>query len=135
MRTDPRGATDTLFRMLADPTRRQILDLLAERGPLNVTELVEEFPDLVASGISKHLMGLRAAGLVQAQREGRQQIYALEAEAMHGALAPWLRKYDRFWQQALERLRDAAEEDDGEERSAKAKTGAATGKIRKRRSQ
>jgi DNA-binding transcriptional ArsR family regulator len=134
MRADPQGATDTLFRMLADPTRRQILDLLAERGPLNVTELAEEFPGLVASGISKHLMGLRAAGLVQAQREGRQQIYALEADAMRNALAPWLRKYDLFWQQALERLRDAAEEDDEGERRAKTRTGATAGKIHKGRS-
>lgn len=113
MRTDPaESATDTLFRMLADPTRRQILDLIAERGPLNVSQLAEEFPDLVASGISKHLMGLRGAGLVQANRDGRQQIYSLEAEAMRNALAPWLRKYDRFWQQALERLRDLAENDE-----------------------
>jgi DNA-binding transcriptional ArsR family regulator len=112
MRNDVRtDATDTLFRMLADPTRRRILDLLAEQGPLNVTELAEEFPDLVASGISKHLMGLRGAGLVQANREGRQQIYSLEAKAMQDALAPWLRKYDRFWQQALERLRDLAEDE------------------------
>ena len=87
------------------------LDLLAEQGPLNVTELAEEFPDLVVSGISKHLMGLRGAGLVQATREGRQQIYALEAKAMQDALTPWLRKYDRFWQQALERLRDLAEDE------------------------
>jgi DNA-binding transcriptional ArsR family regulator len=112
MRAD---ATDTLFKILADPTRRHILDLLAERGPLNVTELAEEFPDLVASGISKHLMGLRGAGLVQANREGRQQIYSLEAKAMQDALAPWLKKYNRFWQQALERLRDLAEEDETEE--------------------
>jgi len=96
MRAD---ATDTLFKMLADPTRRRILDLLAEQGPLNVTELAEEFPDLVASGISKHLMGLRGAGLVQANK------------AMQDALAPWLKKYDRFWQQALERLRDLAEDE------------------------
>ena len=116
MRTDARreAATDTLFRMLADPTRRHILDLLAERGPLNVTELAEEFPDLVTSGISKHLMGLRSAGLVRAKRDGRQQIYALETQAMGDALAPWLRKYDRFWQQALERLRDLAEQDEEE---------------------
>ena len=109
MRTD---ATDTLFKMLADPTRRRILDLLAEKGPLNVTELVDEFPDLVASGISKHLMGLRGAGLVRANRKGRQQIYALEAQAMRDALAPWLKKYDRFWQDALERLRDLAEDEE-----------------------
>lgn len=113
MRTDTRteDATDTLFRMLADPTRRRILDLLAEQGPLSVTGLAEEFPDLVASGISKHLMGLRGAGLVSADRDGRQQIYSLEAEAMRAVLAPWLRKYDRFWQHALERLRDAVEGD------------------------
>ena len=97
--------------MLADPTRRRILDLLAERGPLNVTALAADFPDLVVSGISKHLMGLRSAGLVQANREGRQKIYSLEAAAMTEALAPWLRKYDRFWQSALERLRDLSEND------------------------
>jgi DNA-binding transcriptional ArsR family regulator len=104
-------ATDTLFRALADPTRRQILDLLAERGPLNVSQLAAKFPDLVTSGISKHLMGLRAAGLVHANREGRQQIYRLDAGAVTGALAPWLMKYDRYFLSALERLRDAAEED------------------------
>ena len=109
---DRQGATDTLFRMLADPTRRRILDLLAEKGPLNVTELAGEFPDLVASGISKHLMGLRAQGYVHANREGRQQIYTLDAAAIGDGLAPWLRKYDRFWGKALERLRELAEEDD-----------------------
>ena len=132
MRTDPRaeGATDTLFRMLADPTRRRILDLLAERGPLNVTELAEEFPSLVASGISKHLMGLRSAGLVAANREGRQQIYALEAQAMRDALAPWLKKYDRFWQQALEHLRDLAEADEANESG---KTGSRRAKHRRQK--
>jgi len=123
VRTDHQkeGATDTLFKILADPTRRRILDLLAEQGPLNVTELAEEFPGLVTSGISKHLMGLRSAGLVHANREGRQQIYSLEPEAITGTLADWLKKYDRFWQKALERLRDLAEEET-EEESTRAKT-------------
>jgi DNA-binding transcriptional ArsR family regulator len=70
--------SDTLFRTLADPTRWRILDLLAERGPMNVGQLASAFPDLVVSGISKHVMGLRAAGLVSADRHGRQQIYRLE---------------------------------------------------------
>jgi DNA-binding transcriptional ArsR family regulator len=108
VRTDK---ADTLFKVLADPTRRQILDLLAERGPLNVSQLAAEFPDLVTSGISKHLMGLRAAALVHANREGRQRIYSLDAEAVTGTLAPWLAKYDRYFRAALERLRDLAEED------------------------
>lgn len=104
--------TDALFKILADPTRRRILDLLAVKGPLSVTQLAGEFPDLVVSGISKHLMGLRSEGLVHADREGRQQIYHLDGRAMHKRLAPWLKKYDRFWGHALERLRDLAENED-----------------------
>jgi len=101
--------SDALFRILADPTRRLMLDLLAERGPLTVGELAAEFPDLVTSGISKHLMSLRAAGLVCATRRGRQQIYRLESDAFVAALSPWIAKYERYWTTALERLRDLAE--------------------------
>ena len=103
------GDSDALFRILADPTRRLILDLLAERGPQTVGQLAAEFPDLVTSGISKHLMSLRAAGLVCATRRGRQQIYRLESEAFAAALSPWIAKYDRYWSTALERLRAFAE--------------------------
>ena len=101
--------SDDLFRALADPTRRRILDLLAERGTLTVGQLAEQFPDLVASGISKHLMGLRAAGLVTATRQGRQRLYRIDADALAEALAPWLAKYEPYWAAALERLRDLAE--------------------------
>jgi DNA-binding transcriptional ArsR family regulator len=103
------GDSDALFRILADPTRRLILDLLAERGPLTVGELAAEFPELVTSGISKHLMSLRAAGLVSATRRGRQQIYHLESDAFAAALSPWIAKYERYWSSALERLRTLAE--------------------------
>ena len=103
------SAGDDLFRTLADPTRRRILDLLAERGPLTVSQLAAEFPDLVPSGISKHLMGLRAAGLVSATRQGRRQLYRLNADVIADALAPWLAKYEPYWTAALERLRDLAE--------------------------
>jgi DNA-binding transcriptional ArsR family regulator len=103
--------SDALFRILADPTRRVILDLLAERGPLTVGQLAAEFPDLVTSGISKHLMSLRAAGLVCATRRGRQQIYHLESDAFAAALSPWIAKYERYWSSALERLRALAEKE------------------------
>ena len=103
------GDSDALFRILADPTRRAILDLLAERGPLTVGQLAAEFPELVTSGISKHLMTLRAAGLVCATRRGRQQIYHLESDAFAAALSPWIAKYERYWSTALERLRALAE--------------------------
>ena len=103
------GDSDALFRILADPTRRAILDLLAERGPLTVGQLAAEFPELVTSGISKHLMSLRAAGLVCATRRGRQQIYRLKSDAFAAALSPWIAKYERYWSTALERLRALAE--------------------------
>lgn len=103
------AGSDDLFRILADPTRRRILDLLAERGELAVGQLAAEFPDLVASGISKHLMGLRAAGLVTATRQGRQRLYRIDGDAMAAALAPWLAKYEPYWSAALERLRNLAE--------------------------
>lgn len=105
------GESDALFRILADPTRRLILDLLAERGPLTVGQLSAEFPDLVASGISKHLMGLRAAGLVSATRQGRTQIYQLQPDSLAAGLAPWIAKYEQYWSVALERLRGLAQQD------------------------
>jgi DNA-binding transcriptional ArsR family regulator len=98
-----------VFRVLADPTRRRILDLLADRGPLTVGQLAAEFPDLVSSGISKHLMGLRAARLVTATDQGRQRLYHIDADALSDALAPWLARYEPYWSAALTRLRDLAE--------------------------
>lgn len=111
------STADELFRGLADPTRRRILDLLAERGTLTVSELAAEFPGLVASGISKHLMVLRAAGLVTATQQGRQRFYQIDAKALADALAPWLAKYEPYWSDALERLRDLAENEEPPPRS------------------
>jgi DNA-binding transcriptional ArsR family regulator len=119
--------TDALFRTLVDSTRRQILDLLAERGPLSVRELAAQFPDLVPSGISKHLMGLRAAGLVSAERRGRLQIYRLEPDVLVADLAPWIAKYEQYWSAALERLRKVSQESGTKQELTRRKT-------RKRRS-
>lgn len=104
-------AGDQLFRMLADPTRRRILDLLAEHGELTVGEIAAEFPDLVASGISKHLIGLRAAHLVTATKVGRTQRYRLDAATFSAALTPWLDRYRPYFTDALARLQRLAESD------------------------
>lgn len=98
-----------LFRALADPTRRHILDLLAKKGALTVGQLAAEFPNLVSSGISKHLMALRAAGLVNATRRGRERVYRIDADAFAQGLAPWLATYEKYLSTALERLRELAE--------------------------
>ncbi len=77
---------------------------------MSVGQLAAEFPDLVPSGISKHLMSLRAAGLVSAERQGRSQIYRLEPDALVADLTPWIAKYEQYWSAALERLRHVAQE-------------------------
>lgn len=101
--------TADFFRATADPTRRALLDLLAEQGPLSVGQLAAHFPALVPSGISKHLMLLRQLGFVQAVKHGRERRYQLDAPAVRAALQPWLQKYERFWDDRLQRLRAAAE--------------------------
>jgi len=95
--------------VLADPTRRRILDLLAEHDTLSVGQLAGYFPELVASGISKHLMVLRAAALVGATRQGRKRLYRVEPDVLATALLPWLARYAPYWSGALERLRGLAE--------------------------
>lgn len=106
---------EDVFRVLADPTRRRILDLLAEHGVRSVSELAAEFPDLVASGISKHLMALRAAGLVTATRRGRNQLYRIDADGFTRALGPWLARYEAYWSGSLEALRALAESPPGDD--------------------
>ena len=104
----PDGGGD-FFRALADPTRRRILEILADRGELAVGQLAAEFPDLVASGVSKHLMGLRAAGLVHVTRQGRRRLYRIAPETLAEALAPWFFRYERHWGEALDLLRALSE--------------------------
>lgn len=101
--------TDELFRALSDPTRRAILDLLAQREVMTVNELAAHFPSLVRSGISKHLMALRQAGLVHATRQGREQHYRVNPEAMRRLLHPWVEKYEKYWDERLDSLRQVAE--------------------------
>jgi len=60
---------------------------------------------------------LRAAGLVTATQQGRQRFYQIDAKALAEALAPWLAKYEPYWSDALERLRDLAENEEPPPRS------------------
>jgi len=86
-----------------------LLDLLAEQGPLTVGQLATHFPQLVPSGISKHLMLLRHLGLVQSIKNGRERRYQLDPRAVSEALLPWVSKYERYLDEQLERLRVVAE--------------------------
>ena len=89
------------FTVLAEPTRRRILDTLRQRE-CSVSELVES---LAASqpAISKHLKVLRDAGFVSCSIAAQQRIYGLRAERLR-AVDDWLAPYRRLWQRHLDQL-------------------------------
>jgi DNA-binding transcriptional ArsR family regulator len=102
-----------MFEVLAEPTRRQILDLLLDR-PRAVGELVEEL-QISQPGTSKHLRVLREAGLVTVDKQAQRRVYSLSPAPL-AELDAWLAPYRRMWADrldALERHLDAKEETDG----------------------
>src|SRR5271163_5132783 len=88
---------------LADPTRRAILARLAS-GEASVTELAEPFA-MSLPAISKHLKVLERAGLIAKSREAQSRPCRLEASTLKEA-AGWIEKYQRFWEESLDRLDD-----------------------------
>ncbi len=86
---------------LADPTRRRIVELLAQRDR-TAGEIVDEF-DLSAPAISQHLNVLREAGLVTTRAEGRSRIQALDPAGLE-EIEAWLAKARKFWSRRLDAL-------------------------------
>jgi DNA-binding transcriptional ArsR family regulator len=93
--------TATTFELIAQPTRRRILDLLREQAR-PVGELVELL-GLSQPGVSKHLRVLRDAGLVRVRREAQRRWYELEPEPL-AEVDAWLEPYRRLWEDRLDRL-------------------------------
>jgi DNA-binding transcriptional ArsR family regulator len=91
----------TPYAALAEPNRREILDLL-RAGERSVGELVDRLT-LSQPGVSKHLKVLREAGLVAARSEGKQRLYALRSEPL-AEVDAWLEPYRAFWSARLDVL-------------------------------
>jgi DNA-binding transcriptional ArsR family regulator len=91
----------TTFELVADASRRQILDLLRERER-SVSELVARL-GLTQPAVSKHLRTLREAGLVRVRRDAQRRWYQLQAEPL-AELDAWLEPYRQFWASRLDAL-------------------------------
>jgi DNA-binding transcriptional ArsR family regulator len=89
------------FEVLAEPTRRQILDLLRDREH-SVGELVERLT-ISQPGVSKHLRVLRDAGLVNVRTDAQRRWYGLRPEPL-SEIDAWLEPYRRFWAGRLDAL-------------------------------
>ena len=95
--------TADAFNAIAEPRRRQILDLLAV-GERPVNELVE-LTGLGQPQVSKHLRVLREVGAVRAREEGRQRLYRVDGEALR-PIFDWVSRYRHLWEERFERLDD-----------------------------
>jgi DNA-binding transcriptional ArsR family regulator len=91
----------TAYAALAEPSRRQILDLLRERER-SVNELVDHV-GLSQPGVSKHLKVLREAGLVAVRPDGKRRFYGLRGAPL-AEVADWLEPYRRHWDAQLDAL-------------------------------
>jgi DNA-binding transcriptional ArsR family regulator len=100
------ATTSDVYNAIAEPRRREILELLgdAERA---VNELVDEI-DIGQSAVSKHLGVLREVDLVNVRRDGRRRLYSVNGEAL-APVHDWVGRFERLWNRQLDTIRKRAE--------------------------
>lgn len=106
------GVVDSVLAALADPTRRQLLDLLAAHGQATATTLADGLP-VSRQAVVKHLAVLDAAGLVDCTKVGREVRYGVRPEALD-TTARWMAALAADWDRRLakiKRVAEAAEQD------------------------
>ncbi|MEV6387965.1 ArsR/SmtB family transcription factor [Nocardia xishanensis] len=100
---------DALFHALSHPTRRAMLRRLAD-GEHSVGELAEPYA-MTLAGASKHIQVLERAGLVRRTVHGRVHVCRLDARPIRDG-AEWMRFYERFWTERLDRLKELLRTED-----------------------
>lgn len=95
------ATTADAFNAVAEPRRRQILDLLVE-GERSVSSIVAHIP-VSQPQVSKHLKVLKEVGLVRSRSDGRQRLYRLDPVALK-PVHDWVKEYERLWNERLDRL-------------------------------
>ena len=101
---------DDVFKALADPVRRRLLDRLHERGGQTLGELSAGL-GITRQGVSKHLAVLEAANLVVARKQGRERLHHLNPIPIQHLADRWIGKYQRSAVQALSDLKQRLEGD------------------------
>jgi DNA-binding transcriptional ArsR family regulator len=101
-----------VFQAIADPTRRQMLRLLADEE-MPVTVISSHFP-MSRTAVSKHLRILFESNLVSVEKVGREKRYRLQAEALL-ELKQWLSFYEQFWDNKIAKLKHIVENNEASE--------------------
>jgi len=107
-----------VFEVVAEPTRRAVLDLLAGRER-SAGEIVAAFPALTQPAVSRHLRILRESQLVGVRADGTRRVYSLRPAAL-AELDRWLDGYRRFWGERLDDLEGHLDSKIGGEREKEA---------------
>jgi DNA-binding transcriptional ArsR family regulator len=100
-------APDQVFAALADPTRRQLLELLGGQAAASATALAEQLP-VSRQAVLKHLAVLQQSDLVTRRRDGREVVFTVHPERLV-ATASWMTSVAASWRQRLQLLKQAAE--------------------------
>ena len=100
--------TQNAFRALADPTRRDILRMLAQ-GDMTIAQVSDRF-DMTRPAVKKHLTVLSDGGLITVETRGRERINRIDPAGLAPVLS-WLEIFDRFWDDRLTALKSAIEKD------------------------
>lgn len=100
---------DEVFKALADPSRRLLLDRLNERNGQTLRELCADLA-MTRQSVSKHLAVLEAAHLVSTRRRGREKLHYLDAAPINAIAERWMTRYDRARANALADLTRALEQ-------------------------
>ncbi|RYG68089.1 ArsR family transcriptional regulator [bacterium] len=95
---------DSLFKAIADPTRRAIYERIAREGAQTVHALTDQ-SGVSQPAVSKHLGILKRAGLIVDQRSGRETLYSAKPNAL-APLMDWVKMYDTFWNERIDQLED-----------------------------
>lgn len=104
----PRASTTSdVFNAIAEPRRRQIIELLAQRRALTVQAIVLVL-GLRQPAVSKHLGVLREVGVVSMRKQGKNRIYNLNPDQLQ-PVQDWVKSLERHWNQQLDRIRQRAE--------------------------
>lgn len=104
--------TDRLFRALADPNRRKLLDLLHNHDGRTLNELCE-YLDMTRQGVTQHLDVLEAANLVATMRHGREKLHFLNPVPLQEIYERWIAKFEKPRLKALAKLKQRLEKADG----------------------
>lgn len=91
-----------ILKAAADPTRRSILTLLAQQGPMRVTDLAKQY-EMSLNSVSKHIKTLESAGLVSRRTEWREHLIELKTERI-ALIDAWFNDLRSIWEMRLEKL-------------------------------